>query len=76
MAPAVLLSRTLDPALGVFTGVFAFYLYETHPRTALPSEERLETLIRWKWSIFQKNRATRLDKIGEVDRVSQPPKLR
>ncbi|KDQ33524.1 hypothetical protein PLEOSDRAFT_1087856 [Pleurotus ostreatus PC15] len=44
----VLLSRTLDPILGVFTGVFAYYLYETNPRTALPRDQRLTSLVQWK----------------------------
>ncbi|KAJ3758440.1 hypothetical protein EV360DRAFT_43912, partial [Lentinula raphanica] len=40
---------TLDPLLGVFTGFLAYYLHENHPRTALPQEQRLTELIRWKW---------------------------
>ncbi|PAV24066.1 hypothetical protein PNOK_0113400 [Pyrrhoderma noxium] len=40
MAPA-LLSRSLDPALGVITGVLAFYLNQTNPRTAPPPGESL-----------------------------------
>ncbi|KAI0054151.1 hypothetical protein FA95DRAFT_1530199 [Auriscalpium vulgare] len=47
MAP-VLLSRTLDPLLGLFTGVLAYYLSETNPRTALEPEQRLVPLIQWK----------------------------
>lgn len=37
-----------DPLLGVFTGVFAYYLYETNHRTAPPQQERLQELIKWK----------------------------
>ncbi|KAJ3725869.1 hypothetical protein C8R42DRAFT_574867, partial [Lentinula raphanica] len=40
---------TLDPLLGVFTGFLAYYLHENHPRTALPQEQRLAELVRWKW---------------------------
>ncbi|KAG6810187.1 hypothetical protein H0H92_012951 [Tricholoma furcatifolium] len=50
MVPPALLSRTLDPFLGVFTGFLAYYLHETHPRTALAPEDRLSALLRWKWS--------------------------
>ncbi|KAJ3537581.1 hypothetical protein NM688_g6662 [Phlebia brevispora] len=46
MAP--LLSRALDPILGVFTGGLAYYLYETNPRTAPPERDRLVELIKWK----------------------------
>ena len=44
----MVLCRTLDPILGVATGVFAYYLHETHPRTALPEESRLLALLQWK----------------------------
>ncbi|KAG6898361.1 hypothetical protein C0992_009036 [Termitomyces sp. T32_za158] len=56
MAPPVLLSRSLDPLLGIFTGVFAYYLHETHPRTALSPEERLSALLRWKWAQHSESR--------------------
>lgn len=46
MAP--LLSRGLDPLLGVFTGVFAYYLYENNPRTAPAERDRLMELVKWK----------------------------
>lgn len=38
----------LDPVLGVFTGVLAYYLYENNPRTAPPEGNRLVELIKWK----------------------------
>ncbi|KAF9013887.1 hypothetical protein BDQ17DRAFT_1341679 [Cyathus striatus] len=47
--PPALLTRYLDPVLGLFSGVFAYYLYETHPRNTLPQHERLLPLLRWKW---------------------------
>ena len=72
MAPPVLLSRcatcvphytmsdylyrSLDCALGVLTGFFAWYLHETHPRTALPEDQRLLNLIKWK---LEKSRLAR-----------------
>ncbi|THU87267.1 hypothetical protein K435DRAFT_866319 [Dendrothele bispora CBS 962.96] len=59
--PPVLLSRTLDTFLGVFTGVLAYYLYETHPRTALPREETLLELIRWKMEKGRQERERKLE---------------
>ncbi|KAG6866973.1 hypothetical protein C0991_003889 [Blastosporella zonata] len=56
MTLPVLLSRGLDPFLGVFTGFFAYYLHETHPRTALAPEDRLSALLQWKWTQQQENR--------------------
>ncbi|KAF9053773.1 hypothetical protein BDZ89DRAFT_1125488 [Hymenopellis radicata] len=47
---AYLLSRGLDPLLGIFTGLLAFRLHEHHPRTGLREEERLLPLLRWKWA--------------------------
>jgi len=57
--PPALLSRTLDPLLGFFTGVFAYYLYETNPRTTPAPEQKLDTLVRWKIKKYQANRAQR-----------------
>ncbi|KZT70143.1 hypothetical protein DAEQUDRAFT_725772 [Daedalea quercina L-15889] len=58
MAP--LLSRTLDPLLGVFTGVFAYYLYENSPRTALPEDQRLMALVQWKRDKWRRERERKL----------------
>jgi hypothetical protein len=52
-------ASTLDPLLGIFTGVFAYYLYESNPRTAPAPEQRLDTLVRWKIEKYQANRAQR-----------------
>lgn len=41
---------TLDPLLGVFTGVLAYRLYEGHPRTAPPPGQTLSELVQWKWN--------------------------
>ncbi|KAI0283007.1 hypothetical protein BGY98DRAFT_1058333 [Russula aff. rugulosa BPL654] len=57
--PPVLLSRALDPLLGIFTGALAFYLYEINPRTAPEPEQRLENLVRWKFDKYQASRAKR-----------------
>jgi len=61
--PPALLSRTLDPLLGIFTGVFAYYLYETNPRTAPSPEQKLDALVRWKIEKYQANRTQR-DSVG------------
>jgi len=53
---AYTLHRGLDPFLGVFTGVFAFFLYEIHPRTARHEEDTLIGLLRWKHRRFQEKR--------------------
>ncbi|KAI1795872.1 hypothetical protein LXA43DRAFT_1090504 [Ganoderma leucocontextum] len=64
--PPPLLSRTLDPILGVFTGMFAYYLYEQHPRTALPEELRLMSLLRWKREKWQQERERKLQATEEL----------
>ncbi|KAI0362108.1 hypothetical protein OH77DRAFT_1441333 [Trametes cingulata] len=58
--PPPLLSRTLDPILGVFTGCLAYYLYESHPRTAMPEELKLKSLLQWKYAKWQKEREQKL----------------
>jgi len=58
MSP-VLLSRAMDPLLGIFTGALAFYLYEINPRTAPEPEQKLENLVRWKIEKYQASRAKR-----------------
>ncbi|KAL7283396.1 hypothetical protein ACG7TL_002826 [Trametes sanguinea] len=63
--PPPLLSRTLDPILGVFTGVLAYYLYETHPRNAIPEELRLASLLKRKYAIWQREREQKLLGSGE-----------
>jgi hypothetical protein len=40
----------LDTLLGLFTGVLAYHLWEIHPRTAMPEDQRLVQLLRWKWA--------------------------
>ncbi|TIC75478.1 hypothetical protein E3Q00_00960 [Wallemia mellicola] len=43
-----LISRSIDPLLGVFTGFLSFYLNETHPKTYREEPDRLISLIKWK----------------------------
>lgn len=57
--------RTLDPILGIFTGVFAYYLHEMHPRTVLPEELRLMSLLRWKRETWQQEREHKLQATEE-----------
>lgn len=59
MTKAYLLSRTLDPLLAVFTGLFAFYLNQNNPRTAPPPGHTLQELLRWKWAESKKIREAR-----------------
>ncbi|SCV74354.1 BQ2448_6786 [Microbotryum intermedium] len=41
-----LVSKTIDPFLGIFSGVWAYYVYES--RLERPSEHSLLSLLRWK----------------------------
>lgn len=52
-----LLGRFLDPLLGVFTGVLAFQLRQNDVRYAPPEEERLSSLVRWKYNQWREHRA-------------------
>lgn len=53
---AHLLSKTLDPLLGVFTGFLAYYLHETNPRTAPPPGHSMKELIQWQWEHSKRKR--------------------
>ncbi|KAI0322195.1 hypothetical protein OF83DRAFT_1094917 [Amylostereum chailletii] len=55
----VLLSRVLDPILGLFTGCLAYYLYENNPRTAIPPDQKLRELLQWK---MDKRKGEHIDK--------------
>ena len=68
-------ASTLDPLLGIFTGVFAYYLYETNPRTAPPPEQNLDTLVRWKIEKYQADRARRDPEGTSSDADSELSKL-
>ena len=54
------LNNGLDPVLGIFTGFFAYYLYETNPRTARAPDERLTALLQWKWTKWKRDREAKL----------------
>ncbi|KAF8965265.1 hypothetical protein BDZ97DRAFT_1659281 [Flammula alnicola] len=58
-------SRGLDPFVGLFTGVLAYYLHENHPRTARANEERLVELLRWKYRKYQQKRQNDLLALDE-----------
>ncbi|KAF9265485.1 hypothetical protein L218DRAFT_860027, partial [Marasmius fiardii PR-910] len=49
----------IDPILGVFSGVLAYHLYETHPRSALPHDQTLRELIKWKYAQYRHNKLLR-----------------
>ncbi|WVR08897.1 hypothetical protein IAU60_005956 [Kwoniella sp. DSM 27419] len=72
MAKTYLLSRTLDPILGVFTGILAFHLNETNPRSAPPEGHTLRELAMWKWGESKKLRDARnAEDEGEWERVTK-----
>ncbi len=52
--------RGLDPLLGVFTGILAYKMSETNPRTAPPPGETLGALVRWKWNTWKADRERQL----------------
>ncbi|EDR14325.1 uncharacterized protein LACBIDRAFT_306043 [Laccaria bicolor S238N-H82] len=64
--PPVLLSRGLDPLLGVFTGVLAYYLYETHPRNNMASDERLMVLLEQKYARYRGERRKKLQSMEDM----------
>ncbi|CED83747.1 Non-classical export protein 1 [Phaffia rhodozyma] len=59
--PSYLISRFADPMLGFATGLLAFTLNETSPRTSPAPGYSMRELISWK-----------MDKV----RPARPPKLR
>lgn len=74
MARSYLLSRTLDPLLGVFTGFLAYYLHETNPRTAPPPGHTLKDLVSWQVADNERRRqvaaaATALEESAELEAV-------
>jgi len=52
--------RALDPLLSVFTGVLAYRLYESNPRTAVPPDQTLSELVKWKYMKWKRTREERL----------------
>ena len=56
MPKVYLLSRTLDPILGIFTGLFAYHLSESNPRSNIPQGHTLRELIPWQWNVWREER--------------------
>lgn len=50
----------------MFTGAFAYYLYETNPRTAPAGQDRLQELIKWKRA---KTATAEQDKLREEEEM-------
>ena len=67
LTPCLYHYRTLDPLLGVFTGVLSFYLHETNPRTAPPPDQRLLALVDWKREKMRREREVRDGKLEGVE---------
>lgn len=59
MPKIYLLSRTLDPILGIFTGLLAYKLHETNPRSAPAEGHTLGALLGWRWQLSKDRRAER-----------------
>lgn len=59
MPKVYLLSRGLDPILGVFTGLLAYVLSEHNPRSAPPAGHTLKELTQWQWAELRKKRLRR-----------------
>lgn len=68
MPKVYLLSRTLDPLLGLFTGLLAYHLHETNPRSSPPVGHTLRELLAWKWGAARERRAM-VDNAAEADTV-------
>lgn len=51
--------RFVDPLLGVFTGVLAFHLRQNDPKTAPPDDERLDSLLKWKYIQWKEKKRQR-----------------
>ncbi|CUA69206.1 hypothetical protein RSOLAG22IIIB_08332 [Rhizoctonia solani] len=68
MTRTYLISKYLDPFLGIATGFLAYHLHETNPRTAPPEGEDLRSLIRWKQSMARRNELTEMARWNEMMR--------
>src|SRR5690242_4607973 len=65
MPRVYLLSRTLDPFLGIFTGLLAYHLSESNPRTNVQPGHTLRELINWKWNAWNAERRAREVRAGD-----------
>jgi hypothetical protein len=66
-----LLSRGLDPVLGVFTGLLAYRLHETNPRSAPPEGHTLLALAGWRWGVAKERRVEREAAHAETETRAQ-----
>ncbi|CEH18013.1 Non-classical export protein 1 [Ceraceosorus bombacis] len=65
-----LVGRVSDPLVGVFTGLFAYYIYETDPRNAAqrPEGRRLWDLLS-RWSRDEKPDKSLYEEVKHVHKV-------
>ncbi|CAE6359275.1 unnamed protein product [Rhizoctonia solani] len=68
MARTYLISKYLDPLLGIATGLLAYHLHESNPRTAPPTGEDLRSLIRWKQSIARQEELAEMEQWSDLMR--------
>ncbi|KAH7327604.1 hypothetical protein B0J17DRAFT_680329 [Rhizoctonia solani] len=66
MTHTYLISKYLDPFLGIATGLLAYHLHETNPRTAPPEGEDLRSLIQWKRSMARHEELTEMAQWNEM----------
>ncbi len=73
--PTYLLSKALDPLLGLFTGLLAYHLHENNPRTAPPPGHTLRELASWQWTLSKQQRDERA-RLEEEKYADEMEKLR
>ncbi|CAE6428356.1 unnamed protein product [Rhizoctonia solani] len=66
MPRTYLISKYLDPFLGIATGLLAYHLHETNPRTAPLEGEDLRSLIRWKQSMARRRELAEMAQWNEM----------
>ena len=71
MPKVYLLSRTLDPILGVFTGLLAYHLSETNPRSNIQPGHTLRDLIPWQLDQWKAER--RAKELAQMSAVKTSP---
>ncbi|KAJ9093146.1 hypothetical protein QFC20_007194 [Naganishia adeliensis] len=59
MSSRYLLGRYMDPMLGVFTGILAYHLHESNPRSRPEPGHRLQELVAWQWNQSKEARRMR-----------------
>ncbi|CAE6475971.1 unnamed protein product [Rhizoctonia solani] len=68
MSRTYLISKYLDPILGIATGILAYQLHESNPRTAPPVGEDLRSLMRWKQNIARHEEQVEMEQWNEIVR--------